>query len=186
MKNRTHKTAWIDNEILEQIEQYQYSTKEVEKYSLSDIVNIALFKFFQGKKTESPQLLNMLKGNGGEYKKIQIYVSQKEFDFLEKLAKHTGINSVNKEVKFLLLNIIYKNENLFNNIEMKELSNATNHLNKLGRNLSEVIALLRGREPISFSMNYDGFKRLLTDINTQIKTINDLITDYRAKLKDKF
>ncbi|MDA3048212.1 MULTISPECIES: hypothetical protein [unclassified Campylobacter] len=181
MGKKTFKGVRIDDTLLEQINEKIQNTNQ----TFSDIVNVALFKFIDkksDKNSEKIQPMSMAKDSV----EIRFFIPQQEYKFLQNQAEKNGFSSATKEIKFLLLNFIYGNEKVFNNIEMKELTKATNDLNILGRNISEIIRYLRTHDPFNLNINYNGLERLLTDINTQIKTINDLVTDYRAKLRDKF
>lgn len=89
-----------------------------------------------------------------------------------------------QEIKFLLLNSI-ASEKLFNNIEMIELINATNDLNKLGRNINEIVKLLRQKKSYEFNVNFNKLADFFSDINNQILEINKLISGYRKILNLK-
>lgn len=181
MYNKIKKSFRIDDENYLKIKSFL----DKNNITFSALVNSAIFNFFQTKKNENLKLPLTTKGNN-KSKSIRVDISENEFVFLSNLAKFNGFNSVKQEIKFLLLNSIAdKDEKLFNNLEMKELTNAINDLNKLGRNINEIVKLLRDKKPYEFSLNFDNFSKILTDINIKIDNINKIIITYRQKLNLK-
>ena len=178
MSEKVKKTFRVDNEILEK-------TKNLEtngNFTFSEIVNSALFHFL--KSADINESLSKGKKLRNE-KKIRIELAQNEYDFFANLAKEHGFSSASKEIKFQLINLVYSDDRLFNNIEMIELRNAINDLNKLGRNLRELLTRLQQNNSYNFSVNYDKFSIFTESIDNQVKEATKLINKYTSDLKIK-
>lgn len=72
---------------------------------------------------------------------IKINISESEKIFLQEQAKKSGASSLSSEIKYRLLNTIYKNK-YFTNNEMKELINLKYELSMIGRNLNQFVRRL--------------------------------------------
>ena len=178
MSEKIIKTFRINNEILAKV-------KEVEangNFTFSEIVNSALFHFLK-----TSDIKNGFDGaeKPKNEKKIRIELTQADYDFFSNLAKMHGFSSASKEIKFQLINLIYSDDRLFNNVEMIELRDAINDLNKLGRNLRELLARLRQNNSYNFSVNYDKFSVFIKSIDDQVKEATKLINKYVSYLKIK-
>lgn len=178
MSEKIKKTFRVDNEIL-------VKAKELEEngnFTFSEIVNSALFHFLK-----TADIKNGLDryNKSKKWKKIRIELTQVEYDFFANLAKMHGFSSASKEIKFQLINFIYSENKLFNNIEMTDLRNAINDLNKLGRNLRELLARLQQNNSYNFSVNYDKFSVFTKSIDDQVKETTKLINKYISDLKIK-
>lgn len=102
------------------------------------------------------------------------------------LSSCNGFGSVKQIIKFILLNYMAdENKKLFNNIEMLELVNTTNDLNKLGRNINEIVKLIRAKKSYEFNINFDKLADVFKEINDKILEINNLITEYKKILNLK-
>lgn len=179
MKNKIWKSVRIDRENQANIELV------LKKYNIafSTFINLVIYRFFENKYDKNLKV-NLTTNCNNKSKSIRVELSDKEYDFLLNLAKYNGFNSVKQEIKFLLLNSI-ASEKLFNNIEMIELINATNDLNKLGRNINEIVKLLRQKKSYEFNVNFNKLADFFSDINNQILEINKLISGYRKILNLK-
>ncbi|MBS9782724.1 MAG: hypothetical protein KGV43_02845 [Arcobacter sp.] len=69
---------------------------------------------------------------------IKIKLTQTEKEYLQNQSEKSGATSLTNEVKFRLLNTIYKNQ-FFTNNEMKELSKIIFELNKIGVNINQIL-----------------------------------------------
>ena len=178
MSEKIIKTFRIDNEILEKV-------KEVEangNFTFSEIVNSALFHFLKTADIKNSfDRVEKLKNE----KKIRIELTQADYNFFSNLAKMHGFSSTSKEIKFQLMNLVYSDDRLFNNMEMVELRTAINDLNKLGRNLRELLTRLQQNNSYNFSVNYDKFSVFTKSIDDQVKEATKLINRYISGLKIK-
>ena len=179
-EKKVKKSFRIETEILEQIE----TILDKSNHSFSDFVNSALFHFLE-KKSFIKYGINEFKFGDQKERKLRVDFSNAEYEILSKLAKKNGFNSVSKEVKFITLNAIYKNQNFFNNIEMKDLKNAIGSINKLGSNLNQIVKILNQKDYRNFSFNYKTFEPHLQSIDENIGYIKELVFYYNTILQTK-
>ena len=177
MKKFVKKSVTISNENYEKIKIFLSNNN----IKFSNLINFSLYQSFQASKENDLKLL--VKGNNRS-KSIRVELSQEEFEFLSNLAKSHGFNSAKQEIKFLLLNFISKDK-IPTNIEMNNLQNAINNLNKLGRNINEIVKFLREKKSYEFNINFDKLKDILSQTNSQISEINSIITNYQKILNLK-
>ena len=177
MKKFVKKSVTISNENYEKIKIFLSNNN----IKFSNLINFSLYQSFQTSKENDLKLL--VKGNNRS-KSIRVELSQEEFEFLSNLAKSHGFNSAKQEIKFLLLNFISKDK-IPTNIEMNNLQNAINNLNKLGRNINEIVKFLREKRSYEFNINFDKLKDILSQTNSQISEINSIITNYQKILNLK-
>ena len=114
---------------------------------------------------------------------IRIKLTDSEVNLLKKEAEYHGFKSVAKEVRFRLLNSMYQ-ENFFNNIEMKDLTFAVNSLNKVGRNLSALLAAIRNRDQ-NVNINFSNFEKMIKMLDGKIYSITSLLQKYFKVLKTR-
>ena len=65
---------------------------------------------------------------------------------------------------------------------MKELASALVDINKLGRNINSLVAILKERLGVKFNIDLEKMSDVLNDINLQIKKVNGIITEYKTRL----
>lgn len=130
-------------------------------------------------------MFDKVKKNADINRNLRIRISDKEYEFLQQRAKYHGFNSVAKEIKFQILNTIYDEDKNFNNIEMVELRNAINDLNKLGRNLREILTRLQQNNSYNFRVNYEKFGASTQSIDDQVKLVTKLVNRYVSELNLK-
>ena len=179
-KNKVLKSARIEKEMSDKIDEILYG----KKYTFTDVINAALFNFFENKFDEKV-MFNKVKKNADINRNLRIRILDKEYEFLQQRAKYHGFNSVAKEIKFQILNTIYDQDKNFNNIEMGELRNAINDLNKLGRNLREILTRLQQNNSYNFTVNYEKFRAFTQSIDNQVGLVTKLINRYISELKLK-
>lgn len=179
-EKRILKSLRIETEILKQINQALSNSN----YTFSEFVNSALLHFLE-KKSYIKYGVDEFKFVNQKAKNLRVNFSNDEYEILSKLAKKNGFNSVSKEVKFITLNAIYKNQNFFNNTEMKDLKNAVGNINKLGSNLNEILKNLRQKDIRNLSFNYKNFEPFLQNIDENINYIKELMFYYSNFLQTK-
>lgn len=101
---------------------------------------------------------------------IKINISESEKIFFQNQAKKSGANSVTSEIKYRLLNTIYKNK-YFTNNEMKELVNLKYELSMIGGNLNQFLKRINLNNSVEASKN--SIIELLPSIKNNIKKIQD-------------
>ena len=106
--------------------------------SKNALINSALLEFLD--KDKSDQFLD----NNAQTKlnhKIQIPLSDDEYNLLKNRAKSHGFSSVRKECRYQVINSLY-DEQFLNNCELKEFKTATAKFNKVSKDLFELISPL--------------------------------------------
>ena len=76
-------------------------------------------------------------------------------------------------------------EKVFSNTDMNTLLDALNNINKIGRNINELIRILKEKSNAKININIDRLGDLLTDIYSFIKIIDKEITSYRTEQKNR-
>ena len=112
---------------------------------------------------------------------IKIKLTTSEFNLLKNLARSHGFNSVAKEVRFRILNTIYKNA-FFTNIGMKELLNATTELENISTHLKVFVLTLQAKKPSEFSLNFSKFESYFRDILAKTDEMKEKITNEYKKV----
>lgn len=151
--------------------------KEKTGLSINEIMNKIIYEYFEKNQEQNTKEFKPSRLS----KEIRIKLSDDEYIFLENEALLHGFSSVTKEIRFRLINSISNNK-LFNNIEMKELSLAINDLNKIGRNINNLIVMLRDKFGLNVNLKVDNFSELFSSINSKISEINFIITEYKTIL----
>lgn len=150
--------------------------------SIDRILNDILSYIIEG---DDKEILNRIDASPIEKEThiIRIKLTDSEVNLLKKEAECHGFKSVAKEVRFRLLNSMYQ-ENFFNNIEMKDLTFAVNSLNKVGRNLSALLAAIRNRDQ-NVNINFSNFEKMIKMLDGKIYSITSLLQKYFKVLKTR-
>jgi len=102
---------------------------------------------------------------------IRFKISNKEKIFLQKQLEKTGNKSLTSEIRYRLINSIYKNK-YFLPIELNEFRNLTYQLKKIGININGIFKRI--------NINKDLRKEEYSNLGNSIKEVNskiDLITN---------
>lgn len=181
MDKKILKTIRIDAENYKNIE--ELISKDI-GYNFSSIVNAAIYNFFNSNYDIKKNIIKL--DDNSKFKSVRVNLSEREYKYFDMLSFYNGFGSVKQIIKFILLNYMAdKNKKIFNNIEMLELVNTTNDLNKLGRNINEIVKLLKTKKSYEFNMNFDKLADVFKEINDKILEINNLITEYKKVLNLK-
>ncbi|CDF65964.1 hypothetical protein [Campylobacter fetus] len=164
-------------------ENYEFikSLKEKEKTTFNEIIN-SMINLYR----ENPKHTNISRVKKSEKQSHRIYVTltDTEYNFLKIQAIEHGFSSATKEVIFRLTNSMY-DEKIFSNTDMNILLDALNNINKIGRNINELIRILKEKSNAKININIDRLGDLLTDIYSFIKLIDKEITSYRTEQKNR-
>lgn len=174
--NKIKKSFRIDRELNLFIDDFLSNSS----YNFSEIVNYALYDFLTNNSknlSDNFENLNDNISNKNE-KDLHIYISKKEYEYLKELSKKHGFNSVSKEAKFLLLNLLNSNSPMFNNIEMSELRNACYELNMVGRNINQILKVLYEQDFNNFKLNYENLITAINVANEKISKVVEPIEKY--------
>ena len=107
---------------------------------------------------------------------VSFLISEKEKNFLDDEAKKSGAISLASEIKYRLLNTMYKNKSYTNN-ELTNLSKLRNEVNKIGNNFAYILKKINFKEEISkeeilnMSKDFDTLKEEIEDIKNEINEI---------------
>jgi|GEM_PF-1686671 len=109
---------------------------------------------------------------------IRFKISNKEKIFLENQLKKTGNKSLTSEIRYRLINSIYKNK-YFLPIELDEFRNLTYQLKKIGININGIFKRVNIDEKLKKD-DYVNLENSIKEVNSKI----DLITnELKAILK---
>jgi len=105
---------------------------------------------------------------------IRFKISNKEKIFLQKQLEKTGNKSLTSEIRYRLINSIYKNE-YFLPIELDEFRNLTYQLKKIGININGIFR--------KFNVNKELKKDDYINLENSIKEVNNKINLITNELK---
>lgn len=154
--------------------------KEETGLSINKIVNLLIAK---QEETSYINDLREYKLGENEKKEVRLKITEKEYDFLKNEAQKDGINHVNNEIKYRLLNTIYRNK-YFTNIELSNFINTRTEVNIVGRNLNQLLKLLHTKS--NLNVNEETFKNMIKDLDNKIKNITLELEDIILKSKDRY
>lgn len=149
--------------------------KNNSKIPITRIINILISKF----NTNIDFLNNKIIDN--EETVIKIKLTNNEKEFLKNEAEKSGSNTLTSEVKFRLLNTIYKNK-YFTNNELIELSKNTYELNKIGVNINQILKKINKENNI----NNEELKNIINELKIKINDNNTTINEIVKFTKNRF
>ena len=117
-----------------------------------------------------------LKGNQNE-SAIFFRIKENEKIFLEQQVKKTGTNSLTNEIRYRLLNSIYKNK-YFLPFEIKEIQKLISNIGKTGINLNQISRKLNLNKELNkndFMILNNSINELKEEINSVKKELNNII-----------
>ncbi len=112
---------------------------------------------------------------------IKIKLTQSEKKYFLNQSNKSGANSLTSEVKFRLLNSIYKNK-FFTNNELKELSKNTYELNKIGININQILK----RSIKENLIDNQELLKVLEDLKVSIKNTQDEFYNFIKYTTNRF
>lgn len=141
------------------------------KIPITKIVNMIINDKFN-------EEINLLSDNENDknYEVSSFLISEKEKDFLIEESKKSGAISLVSEIKYRLLNTMYKNK-FYTNNELTNLSKLRNEVNKIGNNFAYILKKINFKEEISkeeilnMSKDFDTLKEEIEDIKNEINEI---------------
>nr|WP_321435632.1 hypothetical protein [uncultured Campylobacter sp.] len=139
---------------------------EQKSSSKNALINSAILEFLD--KDKSDQFLD----NNAQTKlnhKIQIPLSDDEYNLLKNRAKSHGFSSVRKECRYQVINSLY-DEQFLNNCELKEFKTATAKFNKVSKDLFEFITLFKQSREYDFIQSFKGFEPIIDEINQALES----------------
>ena len=97
---------------------------------------------------------------------IRFRIKEKEKTFLEEQIKKTGNKSLTNEIRYRLINSIYKNK-YFLPIELKYFQGLINHLRKIGNNINQISAKINSNKDLNNS-DISIIKNSIYELNEKI------------------
>ena len=104
---------------------------------------------------------------------IKFRISEKEKIFLEEQIKKTGNSSLSSEVKYRLINTIYKNK-YFLPVELEKLNNLNNQIKKIGININQISRKINFKQELE-NKDYENFQSNLKEVNFKIDELTNEI-----------
>ena len=104
---------------------------------------------------------------------IRFRINENEKIFLEKQMKKTGNKSLTSEIKYRLINSIYKNK-YFLPIELNEFKNLTFQIKRIGLNINGIFKRVNFKEDLK-SDDYINLQNSINEANKKIDLMNNEI-----------
>lgn len=114
---------------------------------------------------------------------IKFRITESEKEFLEEQSLKSGANSLSAEIKYRLLNTIYKNK-FFTNNEMKEFIKSRYEINMIGRNLNQLLKQIYTKD--DYKLDKDEIKNLIYDIDKKINKHSDDLRELEKFTDNRF
>ena len=104
---------------------------------------------------------------------IRFRIKENEKIFLEEQVKRTGNKSLTSEIRYRLLNSIYKNK-YFLPIELNEFKNLTFQIKRIGLNINGIFKRVNFKEDLK-SDDYINLQNSINEVNEKIDLMNNEI-----------
>lgn len=114
---------------------------------------------------------------------IRFKITESEKEFLQAQALKSGANSLSAEIKYRLLNTIYKNK-YFTNNEMKDFVKSRYEINMVGLNLNQLLKQIYTKD--DYKLDKDELKKLILDIASKIEEHNKELAKVLTYTNDRF
>lgn len=118
-----------------------------------------------------------------EDSELRINLTAFEKEFFIKQASINQSKSLSAEIKYRLLNTMYKNK-YFTNMELSNFMVLKREINTIGRNLNQLLKLLHTKSNLSVDDNV--FKNMLNDINMNIKELSKSLENIIEQSKSRY
>jgi hypothetical protein len=106
---------------------------------------------------------------------IKFRINKNEKTFLEEQIKKTGNGSLTSEIRFRLLNSIYKNK-FYLPTELKEINNLKFQISMLGNNLNQITRKINLNKDLNLS-DFKNLENLLIDVNLKVSSLEKELKD---------
>lgn len=115
---------------------------------------------------------------------IRFLIKQNERIFLENQIKKTGNTSLSSEIKFRLLNTIYRNK-FFLPVELSELGNLNFQIKRIGININQILKKSNYKEVLQ-NDDYENFINNIDELRNKIDSITKEIKKILIFTKNRF
>lgn len=143
------------------------------KIPITALVNSCIYEQLNEKSNLLKEFKSKLAKEQTEVK-IRIYENEKEF--LLESSKFTGTNSLNQEIRFRLLNTIYKKRFLSPN-EMQSFYNLKYQIKMIGVNLNQISKKLNSNQQIKVDFLMESISELDEKLDENLVEIKKIL-DY--------
>ena len=143
------------------------------KFQIIALVNSCIYEQLNEKSNLLKEFKSKLAKEQTEVK-IRIYENEKEF--LLESSKFTGTNSLNQEIRFRLLNTIYKKRFLSPN-EMQSFYNLKYQIKMIGVNLNQISKKLNSNQQIKVDFLMESISKLDEKLDENLVEIKKVL-DY--------
>ena len=143
------------------------------KIPITALVNSCIYEQLNEKSNLLKEFKSKLAKEQTEVK-IRIYENEKEF--LLESSKFTGTNSLNQEIRFRLLNTIYKKRFLSPN-EMQSFYNLKYQIKMIGVNLNQISKKLNSNQQIKVDFLMESISKLDEKLDENLVEIKKVL-DY--------
>ncbi len=143
------------------------------KIPITALVNSCIYEQLNEKSNLLKEFKSKLAKEQTEVK-IRIYENEKEF--LLESSKFTGTNSLNQEIRFRLLNTIYKKRFLSPN-EMQSFYNLKYQIKMIGVNLNQISKKLNSNQQIKVDFLMESISKLDEKLDENLFEIKKVL-DY--------
>ena len=143
------------------------------KIPITSLVNSYIYEQLNEKSNLLKEFKSKLAKEQTEVK-IRIYENEKEF--LLESSKFTGTNSLNQEIRFRLLNTIYKKRFLSPN-EMQSFYNLKYQIKMIGVNLNQISKKLNSNQQIKVDFLMESISKLDEKLDENLVEIKKVL-DY--------
>ena len=141
------------------------------KIPITALVNSCIYEQLNEKSNLLKEFKSKLAQEQTEVK-IRIYENEKEF--LLKSSKFTGTNSLNQEIRFRLLNTIYKKRFLSPN-EMQSFYNLKYQIKMIGVNLNQISKKLNSNQQIKVDFLMESISKLDEKLDENLVEIKKVL-----------
>ena len=141
------------------------------KIPITALVNSCIYEQLNEKSNLLKEFKSKLAKEQTEVK-IRIYENEKEF--LLESSKFTGTNSLNQEIRFRLLNTIYKKRFLSPN-EMQSFYNLKYQIKMIGVNLNQISKKLNSNQQIKVDFLMESISKLDEKLNENLVEIKKVL-----------
>ena len=141
------------------------------KIPITALVNSCIYEQLNEKSNLLKEFKSKLAKEQTEVK-IRIYENEKEF--LLESSKFTGTNSLNQEIRFRLLNTIYKKRFLSPN-EMQSFYNLKYQIKMIGVNLNQISKKLNSNQQIKVDILMESISKLDEKLDENLVEIKKVL-----------
>lgn len=115
-------------------------------------------------------------------KEVRFRITESERNFLENESKLNGNDSITNEIKFRILNTIYKNK-FFTINEKNEFIKTRYELNSIGRNLNQLVKKIHKKE---IGIDDNELKEVIKSINKKSIELSNELEKYIIHTNKRF